>query len=527
MGSVGKFFFSKLVLPAIAVQAKESDIEEHAHEQTGPAVHSTNPAVLSPNNHRNLNPGAADAAPAYSQRAVTGRATSAQSAMGDDALLSELMAFRAWQRSRALGPQWRQPQRSPHDGLYTPVPGGSAQMGGATQRIPSHPSATGAPNIIIVNSTKEMHPSNLTATNEPTNMEARVNDDYAVQKITAPGDGRPSPHYPTVVSEEPSDRSLRLDVNDGVAASPQSAIKAPGSPEAASPGHTVVQETKIVSSVVDGKVVHEMVDHSVTYSDDQLYMAATQFYHRVLAEFIGTWALTFFIAGFNIEAGLGHIPQMGVAIGSGLVFVFLIYSLGQVSGAHFNPIVTYAFVLRGMFPLTWLPFYWIVQFVGAILAAAMLLGFYGSTVGDAGANAVPGQYSQEAGFWMETVLSFVLVFTILSMASRSKIVGPHAALAIGAVIAFDVMLAGSYTGASMNPWRSVSISIIFPVTFYSIWVYFAGPFLGATFAVIVVFLLAGKPRNEELTAGIGATIAVAIGNSIARSSEQEGEAKAA
>ena len=101
--------------------------------------------------------------------------------------------------------------------------------------------------------------------------------------------------------------------------------------------------------------------------------------------------------------------------------------------------------------------------------------------------------------------------------------GPHAALAIGAVIAFNIMIAGSYSGASMNPWRSVCVSIVFPVSFYSIWVYFAGPFLGSTIAVLFVFMLAGKPRNDELTAGIGATIAVAVGNAISR--ENEGEAQ--
>ena len=545
MSAVGSFLFSKLVLPAIAVQAKEADIDEgHGHHVAPVASVPVNP-VYGPGQRRDTfsNNAHLTTSPAFASRRdlSLARLRSAASmsplpsAASGDPLFAELLAFRQWQASRG-GSQPSPMAVTAGTPIHSPSPhfGSSPHFGGGLR-------SAGATNIIVVNNnSSEYRPSNLGTTRDPGYTTLQGTPDITTLTLPEQGGGlhRMEQQVPVVdldaIREEDELRkehaaeaqadgttdpnALKLDVHDypATTAAAEASANATAEPTATPNAANTVEQTKIVPVIEDGKLVNKQVAHNVTYTNDQLYTAATQFYHRLLAEAIGTWALVFFIAGVNIEASLGHIDQMGVAIASGLVFVFLIYSLGQVSGAHFNPIVTYAFVLRGMFPLTWLPFYWVVQFVGALVGAAMLLGFYGTPRGDAGATIVPDTYSPKAAFFMEAVLCFVLVFAILSMASRAKIVGPHAALAIGAVIAFNVFLAGSYSGASMNPWRSVCVSIVFPVTFYSIWVYFAGPFLGATCAVIVVFALAGKPRSDELTAGIGATIAVAIGNSISR-----------
>ena len=529
MSAVGTWLFSKLVLPAIAVQAKEADIDEGHKDHVAPVASVPVNPVYGPgtvnDTHFSSNANLI-AAPAFSTRRdlSLARFRSASPGGGTDPLLGELLAFRQWQASRG---------GSAGFGQLSPMVGGGTPINNPSPNHSIPGSLRGATNIIVVNnSSSEYRPSNLGTTRDPGYTTIQGSPEISMLSLPEQNGGlRNASAQPVVdldaIREEDEMRkevaandatagpnALKLDVNDYP---PTTVTVSQPTPTTAdiTPMNTI-EQTKIVPVIEDGKLVNKQVSHNVTYTNDQLYTAATQFYHRLLAEAIGTWALVFFIAGVNIEASLGHIDQMGVAIASGLVFVFLIYSLGQVSGAHFNPIVTYAFVLRGMFPLTWLPFYWVVQFVGALIGAAMLLGFYGTPVGDAGATIVPDEHSPKAAFFMEAVLCFVLVFAILSMASRAKIVGPHAALAIGAVIAFNVFLAGSYSGASMNPWRSVCVSIVFPVSFYSIWVYFAGPFLGATVAVIAVFALAGKPRSDELTAGIGATIAVAIGNSISR-----------
>ena len=502
MSAVGSFFFTNLVLPAIAVQAKETNIDEaHRDAVTGGT------AKAQPVDKLGFG-GAQNAAPTFASRRdlLGGRQISRP--VDDDGLYEELLSFREWQRSRQQGLSSRQ------------LTGGTPTH--FNDGLRPRRTSGGAPNIIVVNTgggESSYHTSNLTATQDPgqgreSGLQILDASGHGIQSSTVPPSAQQQQGLP-VITEEKATKEVAVDMGDGQY---EEVVK----PETvADVDLTKVDSPQLSQAAASAKPTDQVVVHNkMVYTHEELYVAATQFYHRLLAEALGTWAVTFFIAGLVIESSLGHIPQMGVAIGGGLVFVLLIYSLGQVSGAHFNPVVTYAFVLRGMFPLLWLPFYWICQFVGAIIAAAMLLGFYGATEGGAGATLVPQEYSEKQGFLMETVLVFLLVFTILSMASRSKIVGPHAALAIGAVIALNIMFAGSYSGASMNPWRSVCVSLVFPVSFYSIWVYFAGPFLGATIAVVFVFLLAGRPHNEELSAGIGATIAVAVGNAISRDDEE-------
>ena len=268
--------------------------------------------------------------------------------------------------------------------------------------------SSGSPNIIILQTgdSSATHPSNLSSSQDP----------GQYHESAAPvldGQSQFNSQVPAVPEgEEGKEEAENVVVNMDDGQYPEVVkVERPPTPNSCN----TVEHTEVVQKVVDGQTVDHVVTSQVTYGQEELYEAATQFYHRLLAEALGTWAVTFFIAGLVIESSLDHINQMGVAIGAGLVFVTLIYSLGQVSGAHFNPVVTFAFVLRGMFPLLWLPFYWVVQFVGAIIAAAMLLGFYGTTIGGAGATLVPGAYSEKAGFLMETVITFVLVFTILSV----------------------------------------------------------------------------------------------------------------
>ena len=586
MSIVGSWLFTRLVLPAIAVQAKEADIDEGHQDHVAPVASVPVNPVYGPgtvrDTHFTSNANLV-ASPAFASRRDLSLAryrSASPMPGGGDPLLAELMQFRQWQAARQGRGSFGgspMPARAPTPTSamspvmsmsLSPNPGGGMSLSPMPHTAPglspnpmsslspNHmlpPGLRGATNIIVVNnSNSEYRTSNLGTTRDPgystlqgqpdisllslpdqnTGLHRAMNDPIVdLDAIREEEEMRKETEADMAADSSVDHGALKLDVND-YPATRATLSQQPGedgvaavaaAAESPNPKHNTVEQTKIVPVIEDGQLVNKQVTHTVTYTNDQLYTAATQFYHRLLAEAIGTWALVFFIAGVNIEAGLGHLDQEGVAIATGLVFVFLIYSLGQVSGAHFNPIVTYAFVLRGMFPLTWLPFYWVVQFVGGLIGAAMLLALYGTPRGDAGATIVPDTYSPQAAFFMEAILCFVLVFAILSMASRAKIVGPHAALAIGAVIAFNCFLAGSYSGSSMNPWRSLCVSLVFPVSFYSIWVYFAGPFLGATIAVVAVFALAGKPRSDELTAGIGATIAVAIGNSISRDVEN-GEA---
>ena len=125
---------------------------------------------------------------------------------------------------------------------------------------------------------------------------------------------------------------------------------------------------------------------------------------------------------------LGHV---GVAITFGLVIMAMIYAVGHVSGAHFNPAVTFAFALTRHFPWPRAVAYWAAQFVGALLAAAVLRASLGN-VAHVGATLPSG--SQAQSFLWELVLTFFLMFVIMAVATDTRAVGEAAAIAIGGTI---------------------------------------------------------------------------------------------
>src|SRR5436305_3398992 len=167
------------------------------------------------------------------------------------------------------------------------------------------------------------------------------------------------------------------------------------------------------------------------------------------AEAIGTFALVFAGCGaIMVEAKTHALGHVGVAITFGLVIMSGIYAVGHISGAHFNPSVTFAFVLSRHFPWMRALGYWGAQLIGAIAAAALLRGSLGN-IADVGATLPSG--SQGQSFLWELVMSAFLMFVILAVATDTRAVGEAAAIAIGGTIALDAMFGGPISGASMNP----------------------------------------------------------------------------
>jgi aquaporin NIP len=151
---------------------------------------------------------------------------------------------------------------------------------------------------------------------------------------------------------------------------------------------------------------------------------------------------------------LGHV---GVAISFGLVIMVMIYALGHISGAHFNPAVTVAFALSRHFPWARAVGYWCAQLLGALIAAAILRGSLGD-VAHVGATLPSG--SQGQSFLWELVLTFFLMLVIIAVATDTRAVGEAAAIAIGATVGLDAMFGGPISGASMNPARSLGPGLV-------------------------------------------------------------------
>jgi MIP family channel proteins len=212
-----------------------------------------------------------------------------------------------------------------------------------------------------------------------------------------------------------------------------------------------------------------------------------------LAEYIGTFGILFFGCGSIMVSS--RFPQsidpQSIPLIFGLVVATMIYTLGHISGAHFNPAVTLGFVVARHFPLKEMLSYWSAQFVGAISAITLLhcllpMGAeYGATL-----FLLP---TFKAFLW-EIVLSFFLMLVIIAVATDTRVIGIIGGAAIGMVVALDAYIAGPITGASMNPARSLAPAL-YQGTTNTLWIYFAGPAIGTIFASLFYRLL----RCEEST----------------------------
>ena len=212
---------------------------------------------------------------------------------------------------------------------------------------------------------------------------------------------------------------------------------------------------------------------------------------RFFAELIGTFFLVFAGTGaivVNSAAG-GVIGHAGIAISFGLVVAAMIYTFGDVSGAHFNPAVSIAFTLSGRFPAADLPAYLTAQTLGALGASGTLKFLFPQTA-TLGATLPAGAPSQS--FILEIILTAILMLTILSVSQGAKENGITAAIAIGSVVGLEAMFAGPICGASMNPARSLGPALV-GGELKHLWIYLLAPVTGAALAV-PLYRLTRKPN---------------------------------
>jgi len=213
--------------------------------------------------------------------------------------------------------------------------------------------------------------------------------------------------------------------------------------------------------------------------------------NKYLAEVIGTFALVFCGTGaiiINQEAA-GVITHPGIAITFGLIVATMIYTLGDISGAHLNPAVSFAFWVAKVFPGKEVIPYIISQTIGAFLASFTLHCLFPANP-KLGSTLPAGSPLQS--FVLELILTFILMLVIMRVAKGGKEQGLFAGIAIGSVVLLEAMFAGPICGASMNPIRSIAPAIVSGNT-QSIWIYIFAPTLGAILAVFTYNIL----KKEE------------------------------
>jgi aquaporin NIP len=201
---------------------------------------------------------------------------------------------------------------------------------------------------------------------------------------------------------------------------------------------------------------------------------------RLAAEFIGTFALVFAGTGAIVADRVtgGAVTHVGVALTFGLVVLAMIYTVGDISGAHLNPAVTFGFWTARRMPLPDALRYAASQVAGALAASATLRFLFpqdpwlGTTL-PAGPDA--------QSFVLETILTFLLMLTVLNVSTGAKEKGITAGIAVGAIIAMEALFAGPICGASMNPARSLAPALVSGHLAH-LWIYLAAPPLGAGLA---------------------------------------------
>jgi aquaporin NIP len=223
-----------------------------------------------------------------------------------------------------------------------------------------------------------------------------------------------------------------------------------------------------------------VVGSRLTFGSDETHrLLKTMKKH--ISEFLGTFCLVFAGTGaivINQTSG-GVISHAGIAITFGLVVMAMIYTFGDISGAHLNPAVTCGFAAARRMPIREAAGYIVSQIAGAIAASALMQFLFPQNA-SLGMTLPAGSAMQS--FVLELILTAILMLVILNVSTGAKEKGITAGIAIGGVIALEAMFAGPICGASMNPARSLGPALI-ANNFSFLWIYFLAPIAGSLLAV--------------------------------------------
>ena len=210
---------------------------------------------------------------------------------------------------------------------------------------------------------------------------------------------------------------------------------------------------------------------------------------KYAAEFFGTFCLVF--AGtsaivVNAATG-GAITHAGIALVFGLVVLAMVYTIGDVSGAHINPAVTLGFFAAGRLERGLVLPYIASQTLGAFTATVAVRLILPPQAA-LGATLPAGSAMQS--FVLEVILTLILMWVILNVSTGAKEKGITAGIAVGAIVALEALFGGPISGASVNPARSLAPAVV-AMKLDGLWIYLTAPFLGALLAVPLCICVRG------------------------------------
>ena len=215
-----------------------------------------------------------------------------------------------------------------------------------------------------------------------------------------------------------------------------------------------------------------------------------------VAELIGTFVLVVGATGSIVyNEMLGGIYGIGfIAAGHLAALSIAVYAFGKYSMAHFNPAVTIAFFITKHVKGKQLPYYIAAQSVGAFLGSIFVLFAIGDHA-NLGTNAPDLTHSWGSIFGFEVIASIFLMGVIYIVVHFKKL-AMLTGVAIGGIVAIDVLLFGEISGASMNPIRSLAPAII-SGTPSDLWLYWTTPFIGTIVVAVIYNTLSGRTKNTS------------------------------
>ena len=201
--------------------------------------------------------------------------------------------------------------------------------------------------------------------------------------------------------------------------------------------------------------------------------------------FTGTAAAT--AALLNRATAGGPYDSLAVVLAFGLALAAVVAALGHVAGAHVNPAVTLGLAVTRNFPWRYVPAYIGAQLLGAILGALgtwIAFGDRAREVANLAATYPVGDVSDFRAVIVEALVTFILVFVVVSVATDSRAPAASAPIAVGFALAAGIFIAGPVTGGALNPVRALGPMIV-AGNFTSAWVYIVGPIIGGILAAML------------------------------------------
>ncbi|HEY2310365.1 MAG TPA: MIP family channel protein [Gaiellaceae bacterium] len=224
---------------------------------------------------------------------------------------------------------------------------------------------------------------------------------------------------------------------------------------------------------------------------------------RGVAEFVGTFTLIFIGGGAGAVAvsafGLGtQYTLVAFALANGLAIGIMVSNLGHISGAHFNPAITAAFLATRRIKAHIAVAYWVFQLGGAIVAALILRWLFKKPAILGAVPHVAHGYPVGRALVLEMIMTFFLVWAVFATAVDERgAFKAIAGLAIGLTITIDVFVGGPITGAAMNPARAFGPELA--ANFWANgWIYWVGPVVGALVAGLVYEYLYLRPAEPPV-----------------------------